>query len=41
MHRMPLADHHHDRIVAGLPFVESLARRMASTMPHSIDVGLD
>jgi RNA polymerase sigma factor FliA len=28
-----------DRIVAGLPFVEALARRMASTMPHSIDLG--
>ena len=27
------------RIVNGLPFVEALARRMASTMPHSIDVG--
>ena len=27
------------RIVSGLPFVEALARRMASTMPHSIDVG--
>jgi RNA polymerase sigma factor FliA len=27
------------RIVAGLPFVEALARRMASSMPHSIDVG--
>jgi RNA polymerase sigma factor for flagellar operon FliA len=27
------------RIVAGLPFVEALARRMASTMPHSIDIG--
>src|SRR5574341_2104831 len=27
------------RIVAGLPFVEALARRMAATMPHSIDVG--
>src|SRR5476649_2362298 len=27
------------RIVAGLPFVESLARRMAATMPNSIDVG--
>src|SRR5450631_339214 len=26
-------------IVGGLPFVESLARRMASTMPHSIDIG--
>ncbi len=27
------------RIVAGLPFVEALARRMAASMPHSIDVG--
>ncbi len=27
------------RIVASLPFVESLARRMASTMPNSIDIG--
>src|SRR6478672_11489963 len=27
------------RIVAGLPFVEGLARRMASSMPHSIDIG--
>lgn len=27
-----------DRVVNTLPFVESLARRMASTMPHSIDV---
>ena len=27
------------RIVAGLPFVEQLARRVAATMPHSIDIG--
>ncbi len=27
------------RVVNGLPFVQALARRMASTMPHSIDVG--
>lgn len=27
------------RIEAGIPFVESLARRMAATMPHSIDLG--
>lgn len=27
------------RIEAGLPFVEALARRMAATMPHSIDLG--
>jgi len=28
-----------DRVEASLPFVEALARRMASTMPHSIDLG--
>jgi len=33
-----LDGHQHERVVATLPFVESLARRMASTMPHSIDV---
>jgi RNA polymerase sigma factor for flagellar operon FliA len=27
------------RIVAGLPFVEALARRMAASMPNSVDVG--
>lgn len=27
------------RVEAGLPFVEALARRMAATMPHSIDLG--
>jgi RNA polymerase sigma factor for flagellar operon FliA len=26
------------RVVAGLPFVEALARRMAATMPNSIDI---
>ena len=39
MQRVPLADHQQDRVAASLPFVESLARRMASTMPHSIDLG--
>jgi RNA polymerase sigma factor FliA len=39
MQRVPMADHEHNRVIAGLPFVESLARRMASTMPHSIDLG--
>ena len=39
MQRAPLADHQQDRVTASLPFVESLARRMASTMPHSIDLG--
>ncbi len=28
-----------DRIAAGVPFVESMARRMAASMPHSIDLG--
>src|SRR5262245_38871669 len=32
------ADHSH-RIVASLPFVEALARRMAASMPNSIDIG--
>ena len=27
------------RVVAGLPFVEGLARRLAASMPHSIDIG--
>jgi RNA polymerase sigma factor for flagellar operon FliA len=39
MQRAPLADHQQERVAASLPFVESLARRMASTMPHSIDLG--
>ena len=39
MLRAPLADHQQERVAASLPFVESLARRMASTMPHSIDLG--
>jgi len=37
--RVALADHQQTRVAASLPFVESLARRMASTMPHSIDLG--
>lgn len=39
MQRVPLAAAEQQRVEAGLPFVESLARRMASTMPHSIDLG--
>src|ERR687894_425709 len=31
-------DQKNPRIEAGLPFVEALARRMAATMPHSIDL---
>src|ERR1700726_2772349 len=38
MQPLPVSGDQHDRVVACLPFVESLARRMASTMPHSIDV---
>ena len=29
----------HPRVIATLPFVEQLARRVAATMPHSIDIG--
>ena len=39
MLRAPLAASQQERVAASLPFVESLARRMASTMPHSIDLG--
>lgn len=39
MQRQPVADHNRDRIAAGLPFVESLARRVAASMPHSIELG--
>jgi RNA polymerase sigma factor for flagellar operon FliA len=39
MQRAPLAEDQQDRVANSLPFVESLARRMAATMPHSIDLG--
>lgn len=39
MQRQPLAARNRDRIAAGLPFVESLARRVAASMPHSIELG--
>src|SRR5216683_7269988 len=38
MHAQPLAASQSRRIVASLPFVEALARRMAATMPNSIDI---
>ena len=38
MQRQPLAVSHQDRVAAGLPFVESLARRVASSMPNSIEL---
>jgi len=34
-----IAPQHHTRITDGLPFVESLARRVAASMPHSIELG--
>jgi RNA polymerase sigma factor for flagellar operon FliA len=39
MRVQPLASADHNRVIAGLPFVEALARRLAASMPHSIDVG--
>ena len=39
MQVQPLPAHESKRVVAGLPFVEALARRLASSMPHSIDKG--
>lgn len=34
----PQISSEHPRVVAGIPFVEQLARRVAATMPHSIDL---
>ena len=39
MRAQPVPASQNRRIVAGLPFVEALARRMAASMPNSIDVG--
>src|SRR5919107_5523584 len=39
MRAQPVAATQNRRIVAGLPFVEALARRMAASMPNSIDIG--
>jgi RNA polymerase sigma factor for flagellar operon FliA len=35
----PLTGNDNPRVVASIPFVEQLARRVAATMPHSIDIG--
>lgn len=35
----PVTATQHPRVIATLPFVEQLARRVAATMPHSIDIG--
>src|SRR5216110_3595595 len=39
MRAQPVAASQNRRIVAGLPFVESLDRLMAASMPNSIDIG--
>ena len=39
MRAQPVAASQNRRVVAGLPFVEALARRMAASMPNSIDIG--
>src|SRR5258708_6350354 len=39
MRAQPIAASQNRRGVAGVPFVEALARRMAASMPNSIDVG--
>lgn len=39
MRAQPMPASQSRRVVGGIPFVEALARRMAATMPHSIDVG--
>ncbi|MGE5243913.1 MAG: sigma-70 family RNA polymerase sigma factor [Betaproteobacteria bacterium] len=39
MRVQPVAASQNRRIVGSLPFVEALARRMAASMPHSIDIG--
>jgi len=39
MRAQPVAAAQNRLIVSGLPFVEALARRMASSMPNSIDIG--
>jgi RNA polymerase sigma factor for flagellar operon FliA len=35
----PQTNSENPRVVASIPFVEQLARRVAATMPHSIDIG--
>src|SRR3989449_11693416 len=39
MRPRPRSGKENPRVVASLPFVEQLARRVAATMPHSIDIG--
>src|SRR5215207_5789402 len=39
MRPQPAAATENTRVVNSIPFVEQLARRVAATMPHSIDIG--
>jgi RNA polymerase sigma factor for flagellar operon FliA len=39
MRAQPVAASQNRRVIAGLPFVEALARRMAASMPNCIDIG--
>jgi RNA polymerase sigma factor for flagellar operon FliA len=39
MQRTPVTDSQRQRIEASVPFVEALARRMAASMPNSIELG--
>ena len=39
MNAQTLSNEKKKRVVNTLPFVESLARRMAASMPHLIDIG--
>ena len=39
MEKQLRTDAQQERVAAGLPFVEALARRLAASMPHSIDLG--
>ena len=39
MQTHPLPPAQRQRVLAALPFVEALARRLAASMPHSIDLG--
>jgi RNA polymerase sigma factor for flagellar operon FliA len=39
MRSRPRSSKENPRVLAHLPFVEQLARRVAATMPHSIDIG--
>ena len=39
MQKQAIFKNQDDRIAASVPFVQALARRLAVSMPHSIDIG--